>query len=83
MKLKCKYCMYCRGLGRQESQKGRLGRIRYFCANRRLDGVKDKHGYYIGGILGGFIGFGEHNYESPLAMKTTPRWCPLKGAKTE
>lgn len=29
----------------------------------------------------GFIGFGTNTFESPLQLKTSPRWCPLKSKK--
>ena len=35
---------------------------------------KDKSGL----PFNNFVGFGENNYESPLKLKTSPRWCPKK-----
>lgn len=79
MSAQCKYCNFCKESGRQQTQQNRLGRKRYYCKNPKAIAIRDKWGYPINL----FIGFGTMTYESPLAMKTAKRFCPLKGADKE
>lgn len=73
-KIECRYCEFCKQIGRAETQKGRLGRKYYYCKNPLMEKIKDKWGY----PHSGFIGYGLHTYESPLKLKTSPKWCPRK-----
>jgi hypothetical protein len=77
MKLKCKDCEHCTQIGRAQTQRNRVGRKYYYCKNPKIKDMKDKWGY----PHMGFIGFGEHNNSSPLMIKTSPIWCPLKQIK--
>jgi len=70
----CVNCEYCFVRSRSEMQCGEWGRKHYHCKNPETKKLKDKNGYQ----LLGFIGFGTSSYESPLTVKTSPRWCPLK-----
>lgn len=74
MKRECRYCNHCKQLGRQQRQQNRDGRKRYYCKNPKIKGLKDKHGL----PLQGFIGFGSMEPDSPLVLKTHPRWCPME-----
>lgn len=75
--MNCKECKYCKQVGRQQSQKWQLGRKRYYCKNPKVYKMKDESGY----PLNNFIGFGDMTEESPLTLKTSKKWCPLKGEK--
>ncbi|MCI8362251.1 MAG: hypothetical protein HFJ41_03835 [Clostridia bacterium] len=75
--MKCIECKYCKQIGRQQSQKARLGRKTYYCKNPKVYKMKDEKGY----PLYNFIGFGDTTIESPLKLKTSKKWCPLKGEK--
>ena len=68
--MKCKECEFCKVRGRSESQCYEPGRKHYYCTN---EGIED-----CGDRSWGFIGFGTNTMESPLTVKTSPRWCPLK-----
>lgn len=75
--MKCKECKYCEQIGRTESQKFSLGRKQYFCKNPEVYKLKDKSGFPIYN----FIGYGDTTIESPLQLKSSKRWCPLKEDK--
>ena len=70
----CKHCQYCEQYGRQNSQRGRLGRKRYYCGHPRVHDLKDNRGlpFYP------FIGYGDMTVKSPLVLKTHKTWCPLR-----
>ncbi|EOU1153731.1 hypothetical protein C4D51_01225 [Clostridium perfringens] len=74
MKFYCKHCLYCEQIGRQNSTWGSIGRKRYYCKHEGVSNIRDKHGF----VIDGFVGFGENNLKSPLVLKTSPRWCPIK-----
>jgi hypothetical protein len=74
IKLRCIYCNDCKQTGRQESNRDTDGRKRYYCTNVSIKDMKDKHGF----PHSGFIGFGTNTWDSPLSIKTSPRWCPQK-----
>lgn len=69
----CAHCQFCQQLGRQNPQRGRLGRKRYFCNHPLVKDLKDKNGL----PLYPFVGFGDMTAKSPLALKGRKRWCPL------
>ena len=73
----CKECRYCRQNVRQQSQRGHLGRKKYFCEHPRVGEIKDKHGWRVYP----FIGFGDMSTASPLVLKTRKKWCPLEARK--
>lgn len=73
----CKTCKYCEQRGRQQTQQNTVNRKRYYCTHFYLEGKKDKYNLPVNT----FIGFGFMGIESPLAIKTQPRWCPLKHCK--
>ena len=52
-----------------------LRREHYWCKHPLIN---DMNNEVFGNKAEGFIGFGENNYQSPLVLKTTPRWCPIK-----
>jgi hypothetical protein len=72
--MKCKECKYCEQIGRSESQNFKLGRKQYFCENPEVYNLKDEHGR----LIYNFIGYGDSTIESPLQLKTSKKWCPLK-----
>lgn len=79
MKFYCKYCFFCKQIGRQNSNRDTLGRKRYYCKHEGVSNIRDKHGF----LIDGFVGFGENNWDSPLVLKTSPRWCPKKRSVTD
>lgn len=65
-KRRCKDCEYCKAYGWVAPKtKGACGKRKYFCEH------PDTPPIY------GFIGYGLNTRESPLKMKTHPKWCPL------
>lgn len=70
----CLHCEFCENIGRQHSQRGRLGRKRYYCNHPVAAALRDKHGL----PLNTFIGYGEMTVKSPLVLKTHKKWCPLR-----
>lgn len=72
--MKCKNCEYCKQIGRTEWQRFSLGRKEYFCENPEVYKLKDEKGRSIYN----FIGYGDTTLESPLQLKSSKRWCPLK-----
>ena len=70
----CSHCQYCENIGRQQTQKGQLGRKRYYCKNPEASKLKDKRGF----PLHTFIGYGDMTVKSPLVLKTYKKWCPLR-----
>jgi len=73
-KAKCKYCEFCKSIGRMQSQRGRLGRKTYYCENPISKQLSVK---VFSNSDNCFIGFGNHkDINSPLELKTAPRWCP-------
>lgn len=73
--MNCKECKYCEQVGRQQSQHRRLGRKIYCCNNPKLYDLDNEHSYPINN----FIGYGDMTLESPLQLKTSKKWCPLRG----
>lgn len=72
---KCRSCSYCKQIGRQNSNRDTYGRKRYWCEHSLINLLDDK---VFGNKSPGFICFGENNIKSPLTIKTSPRWCPLR-----
>lgn len=72
--MRCKECEYCKAIGRTMGGKYSLGRREYFCENPKVYELKDKNGY----PLFNFVGYGDTTIESPLQLKTSKKWCPLK-----
>ena len=72
---RCKECAHCKQIGRQNSNVNTVGRKHYWCKHPIVRTLDNK---VFGNKAEGFIGFGENNYASPLVVKTSPRWCPLK-----
>lgn len=70
----CRHCQYCAQKGRQNSQRGRYGRKRYFCDHPAASDLKDARGM----PLYPFVGFGDMTAKSPLVLKTHKSWCPLR-----
>lgn len=71
---KCIYCEECKQIGRQQGNRDTAGRKHYYCTNSNIKNMKDKWGF----LHSGFIGFGTNTWDSPLTIKTSPRWCPKK-----
>lgn len=74
--MKCKECKYCEEFGRANMQSGCYAYPRkyYYCRHPKVNEIEDKNGYKITG----FIGYGDTSFESPLQLKTSKKWCPLK-----
>lgn len=75
---KCKCCEYCECVGRaKKTSNSRSGysRKEYMCENPK---IKDVPLDAFGGKMRGFIGFGDNTYNSPVQIKSAPRWCPEK-----
>ncbi|MDY4605278.1 hypothetical protein [Clostridium tertium] len=73
--IRCRECEYCNQSGRQNPNRDTMGRKHYWCKHPLIKTFDRK---VFGNRAEGFIGFGENNYKSQLALKTTPRWCPIK-----
>lgn len=73
--IRCRDCENCKPIGRQKSNRYTIGRKRYWCEHPVVGTLDSK---VFGNKAEGFIGFGENNYQSPLVLKTTPKWCPMK-----
>lgn len=72
---KCRYCNYINQIGRQNYNIDTFGRKRYWCEHPMISEIDIKA---FGNKAPGFICFGENNYDSPLTIKTSPRWCSRK-----
>lgn len=70
----CWLCQHCEQIGRQQTQKGRLGRKRYYCKHPRTREMTDNRGF----PLLPFIGYGDMTVNSPLVLKTHKKWCPMR-----
>lgn len=76
MKKQCRYCNYCKNTGRSQSQQRRIGRKHYSCVHPKVSEIPLKD---FGNAMPGFIGFGDaKSYDSPIMIKTAPRWCPIQ-----
>lgn len=75
IKRQCKYCEFCEQIGRQQSNSFTYGRKQYWCKHLSVKTMNDQ---IFGNKARGFIGFGNNDLESKLAIKTHPRWCPLE-----
>lgn len=75
----CKYCEHCKQCGRASAQGRRsFGKKYYFCGHEK---AYDSYRKYTGERIGNnFIGYGDNTAESPLQVKTSPRWCPMREA---
>lgn len=78
IKMKCKECKYCKQIERSEIQRYSLGRKQYFCENPETYKLKNKYGYQVNN----FVGYGDTTLESPLQLKTSKKWCPLKAKES-
>lgn len=67
MNICCKNCEYCICKGRQQTQRSRLGRKKYFCEHPNAPGWP-------------FVAFGDMTIDSPLTKKRTTLWCPEREA---
>lgn len=76
MSRECWYCEHCKQHGRQQTQQNRQGRKRYYCEHPQTLTMKNR-----GLSHNNFIGFGTMTFESPLALRTQKRWCPIKRHK--
>lgn len=72
--IKCIKYESCNQMGRQNSTYSSIGRKTYYCKHSNIQDDYDKYMK----SKGGFIGFGTNTYESPLTVKTSPRWCPKR-----
>lgn len=73
-KPKCRNCTHCSQIGRSEGIGGRWGRKHYYCKHEKVFEFLSKWST-------GFVGYGDNSFLSPLALKTSPRWCPRKQLK--
>lgn len=76
---RCKECQYCELHNRADSRFvgwHSYGRGYFFCENSETKKLPIKE---FGNKMPGFIGFGTPEYDTKLKMKTSPRWCPLRG----
>lgn len=75
--MKCNECEYLKKRGFVPSTFKTYERKKYYCSNG--DAVLIKDGELPKNT--NFIGLGENTKESLLAIKTCPKWCPLKESK--
>ena len=70
---KCKNCEHCINIGRADAKysgnRHVSGRKYYYCKHPNRPAKKD------------FISCGDCTYASPIVIKTSPCWCPLKGER--
>lgn len=74
----CKYCNYCKSRGqanRTGNNSGREPRKTYYCENPLTYELPASS---FGNRAHRFIGYGTSDWGSPLNMKTSPKWCPLR-----
>lgn len=70
MNRSCRYCFNCEGKGRSDAQGCSMyGRKHYYCTNPDAN---------PGDYKTTFVGYGDNTLESPLQLKTHPRWCPME-----
>ena len=76
----CRHCSYSVAYGRCESYSMfSHGRKMYHCENPHLEDLYDiKPEIFPKVKMRGFLAFGDTSLDSPIQMKTAPRWCPLK-----
>lgn len=67
MRICCRNCEYCVCKGRQQTQRGQLGRKKYFCKHPNAPSWP-------------FVGFGDMTVDSPLKKVRTTLWCPKREA---
>ena len=79
MKSQCRYCNDCKASGRARDTIQGHGRKHYYCENEEAKKLPPE---VFGNKAHRFIGYGENTWESKLAVKTAPRWCP-KNRKTD
>lgn len=67
---KCKDCEFCRPGGRQKAK--------YSCLKNSRRSYHCDHPERLKYTKNDFIGFGDTTLESPLQLKSSKRWCPLR-----
>lgn len=73
---KCRDCTHCKSHGRSQSTSWHsYGRAHYYCEHPK---AKQLTIDAFGNSAPCFIGFGDITFNSPLTVKTSPRWCPLR-----
>ena len=72
---RCRSCRHCQQQGRQQTQRGVLGRKRYYCDHPDAR-ARDPR-------MSGFVGFSDtKEFNQVLKLKTRPKWCPLLAERT-
>ena len=81
--MKCKECEHCKMRSRANVKYagyGTYGRGEFWCEHPDAAKLPLRA---FGNSAPKFIGFGTVEKDSKLQMKTSPRWCPLRGKKNE
>ena len=72
MKRQCKYCNHCKEHGRSRAQGiEAFGRKHYYCEHPGRNNDKSME-------IHDFVGYGDNTRQSPLKLKTHPKWCPME-----
>lgn len=70
----CRYCPHCKQKGRQKATRYGSGKKHYYCTHADINKID----WYEMRRATAFISFGENTYESPILIKTHPKWCPIE-----
>lgn len=76
--IKCRDCEFCLPCGKAKSTRNNAHgypRVKYYCTNPLTIDLPIK---VFGNKAMDFIGYGTTEYGSPLTVKTSPKWCPLR-----
>lgn len=71
--MKCSECKWCVVIYRSNGNRWSWGRKRYFCKHPEVSEPDRRSNH-----MKAFIAFGINSAESPIDIRTAPRWCPLK-----
>lgn len=77
-KIRCKDCNFCKNTGINKSTANSVtgySRKKYMCSNPKARELPESA---FGNSMPCFIGFGDCSRESPIQIKTAPKWCPRK-----
>lgn len=71
--MKCSECKWCVVIGRNKGTYRSYGMKSYFCKHPEVPEPDRRSNR-----MKAFIAYGVNSAESPVNIKTAPRWCPLK-----
>lgn len=74
----CRNCEHCEAVGQARhtrNNKHGVPRKTYYCLNPLTRAMPRE---IFGNRSRAFVGYGSVEYGSPLALKTSPKWCPQR-----